>query len=247
VLQIVSADLHIHTCLSPCADLGMTPIKIVRHAVAAGLSIIAITDHNSAENVTSVTAAARGTGLYVIPGIEITTSEEVHIVGLFESCRAALSVQDIVFDHLMQGENDEKLFGLQIIANEHDEVEGFDKRLLIGSSSLDVSRTIDCIHGNNGIAIFSHIDREANSIIGQLGFIPADAPIDGIEISRHTGMEQARVRFREYEQYPFIRSSDSHELRDIGTATTEFLIEELNLNEIRMALKGESGRKIEKN
>jgi PHP family Zn ribbon phosphoesterase len=247
VLHIVSADLHIHTCLSPCADLGMTPIKIVRRAITAGLSIIAITDHNSAGNVSSVTAAARGTGLCVIPGIEITTSEEVHIVGLFESCEDALGVQGIVFDHLMPGENDEKLFGMQVIANEHDEVEGFENRLLIGSSSLGVNRTIECIHGNKGIAIFSHIDREANSIIGQLGFIPADAPIDGIEISKHTGMDQARVRFREYERYPFIRSSDSHELQDIGSATTEFLIEEVNFNEIRMALKEEHGRKIAKN
>ena len=244
MLQTVSADLHIHTCLSPCADLDMTPRNIVRQSIAMGLSIIAITDHNSAENVAAVTAAARGTGLRIIPGIEIATAEEVHLVGLFESCGAVLRMQDIVFEHLMPGENDEKLFGMQVIANERDEVEGFNKRLLIGSTSLDVNRTIDCIHRHDGIAIFSHIDREANSIIGQLGFIPPGIPVDGIEISRRTGMAEARLRFREYERYPFITASDSHDLQDIGRVSTKFLLAETSLSEIRMALAGTDGRKI---
>jgi len=225
----------------------MTPIKIVRQSITMGLSIIAITDHNSAENVAAVTAAARGTGLYVIPGIEITTAEEVHLLGLFESCQTALQMQDIVFEHLMPGENDEKLFGMQVIANEYDEVEGFNKRLLIGSTSLDVNRTIDCIHRHNGIAIFSHIDREVNSVIGQLGFIPAGMPIDGIEISRYTDIDRAHARFSEYERYPFITSSDSHELPDIGSASTKFLLAGLNFDEVRMALTGTDGRKIKEN
>lgn len=244
MLRAVSADLHIHTCLSPCASLDMTPIKIVRQAIDTGLSIIAVTDHNSAENVAAVTAAAKGSGLYVIPGIEISTAEEVHILGLFGTCNDAFDIQKIVFEHLMPGENDEKLFGLQIIANEFDEVEGFNNRLLVGSTTLDVNRVADLIHRHSGIAIFSHIDREANSIMSQLGFIPRDITFDGIEISRNMSVIQARIRFSEYENHPFIRSSDSHELHDIGSATTAFVIEELNFSEIRMALSGSGGRAI---
>ncbi|MBN2160162.1 MAG: PHP domain-containing protein [Spirochaetes bacterium] len=244
MLKTVSADLHIHTCLSPCASLDMTPRKIVGHAREAGLSIIAVTDHNSAENVPAVEGAAAGTGLYVIPGIEINTVEEVHVLGLFQSCRDALEMQNLVFGNLTPGENDENLFGLQVIANERDEVEGFNRRLLVGSTSLNVNRTVEWIHRYHGIAVFSHIDREVNSIIGQLGFIPGDIPIDGIEISRNLDSASARLRFSEYGRYPMITSSDSHELEDIGSARTMFTIEELNFSEIRMAFAGRDGRAI---
>jgi len=222
----------------------MTPIKIVRQAIKTGLSIIAVTDHNSAENVAAVNAAAKGSGVYVIPGIEISTAEEVHILGLFGTCNDTRDIQKTVFEHLMPGENDEKLFGPQVIANEFDEVEGFNNRLLIGSTTLDVNRVVDLIHRHCGIAIFSHIDREANSIIGQLGFIPPDITFEGIEISRNMSITQARIRFSEYGNYPFIRSSDSHELHDIGSAKTTFVIEELNFNEIHMALSGSGDRAI---
>ncbi|TFH39268.1 MAG: histidinol-phosphatase [Chrysiogenales bacterium] len=225
----------------------MTPRKIVRRALDAVLSIIALTDHNSAQNVTAVRAASAGTPLYVVPGIEITTSEEVHVVGLFESCRAALDMQDLVFDHLMAGTNDENLFGLQVIANENDEVEGFNTRLLIGSTSLNVNRTVEAIHRRNGLAIFAHVDREANSILGQLGFIPDDIRIDCLEISRNVSIDEARARYGEYGGYPMIRSSDSHELKDIGTAATAFIVERLDFEEIGMALTGADGRGISHN
>lgn len=244
MLRTLLADLHIHSCLSPCAGLGMTPKKIVLRSLEAGLSIIAVTDHNSAENVPAVIAAASGTGLLVVPGMEISTVEEVHILGLFESCASAMEMQQLVFDHLMPGTNDENLFGLQVIANENDEVEGFNTRLLIGSTTLDVSRTVESIHRLNGIAVFSHIDRESYSILSQLGFIPAGIGINGIEISKKTSMEEARRRFGDCADYPMIRSSDAHEVEDIGTAATAFVLERPSFAEIGMALAGSQGRCI---
>ncbi len=244
-MRIVSADLHIHTCLSPCATLDMTPRKIVEQAQKKNVEIIAITDHNSAENAGSVMAAAQDTELYVIPGIEVTTSEEAHIVGLFENTLDALSMQTLVYDHLQPGENDDDLFGMQVIANAFDEVEGMNRRLLIGATNLGLSEVIDAIHKLNGLAVAAHIDRQAFSIISQLGFIPEGVDLDALEISRRMTLTQARTRFKEYERFAFITSSDAHDIPEVGISPTNFLMTGLDMAELRLALKGTGGRKIE--
>jgi len=244
-LRIVSADLHIHTCLSPCATLDMTPRKIVEQAQKKNLEIIAITDHNSAENVGSVMAAAQNTELCVIPGIEVTTSEEAHIVGLFENPLDALSMQTLVYNHLQPGKNDDDLFGMQVIANAFDEVEGMNRRLLIGATNLGLSEVIDAIHKLNGLAVAAHIDRQTFSIISQLGFIPGDLDLDAVEISRRMTLTQARARFKEYEGFAFITSSDAHDIQEVGICPTNFLMAGPDMAELRLALKGTGGRKIE--
>ena len=128
--RLVKIDLHIHTCLSPCATLDMTPLKIVAEACRKGIEVIAVTDHNSVENARAVMKSARNCDLTVIPGIEVTTSEEVHIVGLFEEMLQAYEMQSLVYENLQEGMNDEDLFGLQVVANEFDEVERMNSRLL---------------------------------------------------------------------------------------------------------------------
>ena len=244
-MRIVSADLHIHTCLSPCATLDMTPRKIVEQAQKRHLEIIAITDHNSAENAGSVMAAAQNTGLCVIPGIEVTTSEEVHVVGLFENPLDALSMQTLVYDHLQPGENDDDLFGMQVISNAFDEVEGINRRLLIGATNLGLNEVIDAIHKLNGLAVAAHIDRQAFSIISQLGFIPEGMALDAGEISRRMTLTQARTLFKEYERFAFITSSDAHDIPEVGISPTNFLMAAPEMAELRLALKGTGGRKIE--
>ncbi|MBI5188431.1 MAG: PHP domain-containing protein, partial [Nitrospirae bacterium] len=168
------ADLHIHTCLSPCADLLITPYRIVEKAASLGLNIIAICDHNSAENVEVAKRVAKEKGINAISGIEITSSEEVHILGLFGDIEDALKMQDIVYENLQLGENDEEVFGMQVIVNEKDEVLDFNKRLLIGATRLSVNKIVETIHSLGGLAIAAHIDREGFGIIGQLGFIPPE-------------------------------------------------------------------------
>ena len=244
-MRIVFADLHIHTCLSPCATLDMTPRKIVEQAQKKHLDIIAITDHNSAENAGSVIAAAQDTELCVIPGIEVTTSEEAHIVGLFENPLDALSMQTLVYGHLQPGENDDNLFGMQVIANAFDEVEGMNSRLLIGSTNLGLSEVIDAIHKLNGLAVAAHIDRQAFSIISQLGFIPEGLDLDAVEISKRMTLKKGRTFFKDLEGFAFITSSDAHDIEDIGSSPTGFQIAGPEIAELRLALKGEKGRKIE--
>lgn len=244
MLRVVAADLHIHTCLSPCGDLDMTPTKIVRQALEKKLSIIAITDHNSAENTPAMIAAARETDLFVVPGIEVTTSEEAHIVGLFEGVEGALAMQAIVYDNLQPGENDEDVFGIQVVANECDEVENINKRLLIGATALSVVEVVEAIHHRQGLAIAAHIDRESFSVVGQLGFIPQDLDLDAIEISRHMTLSEARARFKEYERLPFITTSDAHFPDEIGGSWTRFQVARPDMAELRLALAGREGRKV---
>ncbi len=244
LLRVLEADLHIHTCLSPCGDLDMTPTKIVRQALKKNLAIIAVTDHNSAENTSAVIAAARDTDLFVVPGIEVTTSEEAHIVALFDKVESALSMQALIYDSLQAGENDENVFGTQVVANEFDEVENINNRLLIGATGISAARIVKEIHNRQGLAIAAHIDRESYSLVGQLGFIPQDLDLDAIEISRHMTLSDARARFKEYEGFPFITSSDAHFPDDIGACSTSFQVARPDMEEVKMALACREGRKV---
>lgn len=243
-LQVITADLHIHTCLSPCATLDMTPMKIVREARAKHLAMIAITDHNSAENAGAVIKAARDTGVVVIPGIEVTTYEETHLLGLFEGIDGALSMQALVYGRLQPGENDEDLFGLQVISNEMDEVEGISKRLLIGATDLRLHEAVGEIHLRGGLAVAAHIDRERFSVVSQLGFIPHNLALDAVEISRATerGLDPAHVEGGA--GLPVITASDAHSVEEIGAHPVRFRLGRPDLGELRLALAGAEGRGI---
>lgn len=243
MLKPFKADLHIHSCLSPCADLNMSPIKIIHKAMMEKIEIIGICDHNSSENVVAFTKAAETKNIKVLPGMEVTSKEEVHILALFEKAESALKLQEIIYENL-SGENDEEAFGTQVVANELDEVEGFNNKLLIGATELSVEDVVDFIHSFNGLAIASHVDREGFSIIGQLGFIPENLKLDALEISPKLSNIEARKIFNQYESFPFIFSSDAHKLEEIGKGVTSFLLKEPTLLEIKKALKSEEGRKV---
>lgn len=170
MLKTFNCDFHIHTCLSPCADLDMHPQALVGKILEAKLDVVAICDHNSSENVPFVMNAARGKNLNVLAGMEVTTSEEVHILAIFDSLYNLARLQDLIYQHL-SGENDEDRFGVQAIVNEIGEVEGLNNKLLIGATDLSLDKLISLIHGFGGLAIAAHIDRESFSVLSQLGFI----------------------------------------------------------------------------
>lgn len=222
----------------------MSPRRVVKAALARNLDMIAICDHNSAENVRATINAARDTNLTVLAGMEITSSEEAHVIGLFEDANTALVMQELVYQNLTPGENKEKLFGEQIIANEFDEVEGYNRRLLIGATSLSVGDVVKEIHGLDGLAIASHVDREAYSIVGQLGFIPSDLGVDALEISPSTRSAEAVKRIPEIEKFSVISSSDAHNLDEIGKVVARFMIEAPTIEELSKAFKGKEGRSI---
>ncbi|MDD5722509.1 MAG: PHP domain-containing protein [Syntrophales bacterium] len=236
-------DLHVHTCLSPCADLDMYPSALVESAAAKGLDVIGICDHNASENVRYVIEASRGKPVHVFPGMEISSREEAHVIALFENIDKLLKVQEVVYAAL-SGSNREEIFGCQAVVNASDEVEGFNDRLLIGSADLSLREIVEAVHAAGGIAIAAHIDRESFSVLGQLGFIPPDIRFDALEISRRMGLGEARKRYPDLGGYPFIESSDAHFIRDIGEGVTRICMKEPSLSELKMALEGREGRYV---
>jgi hypothetical protein len=236
-------DAHLHTCLSPCAELDMHPSALVEAAVRAGLDAVAVCDHNSAENAGAVGRAGRAAGLAVIPGMEITSAEEVHILGLMPDMEAALALQWRVY-RALPGRNDERAFGMQVIANEQAEVLGFNEHLLAGATTLEVDRVVDEIHSAGGLAVASHVDREGFGIIGQLGMIPPGLPLDALEISWRTPLPEARERFVPRDEFPLVCSSDAHEPKEVGRGATWAFVQEPTVAELGLAFRGQGGRRI---
>ncbi len=242
-MRVIRADLHIHTCLSPCGELEMYPSRIVEEAIRKKIDLIAICDHNSTENVSAVVEASQDTNMTVIPGIEITSKEEVHIIGLFDSLEDAVEIQDLVYSQL-EGKNDERIFGKQIIVDAKGNILNFNEKLLIGATNLSIENIVKAIHNQNGLAIAAHIDREGFGIIGQLGFIPPGLDLDALEVSSKISMNNVRRTFLEYEEFSFLQSSDAHRLDDIGNGSTSLSMESASFDDLKMALNEEQGRRI---
>lgn len=244
MLRAFRCDLHVHTCLSPCADLEMYPRAVVDKALAEKLDIIAICDHNASENTQYVMRSAEGKPLTVLPGMEITSSEEVHLLALFDTLDGLKKIQDIIYGHL-SGMNREEIFGCQAIVNDLDEVEGFNDRFLLGATKLSLPEIVDQIHGFGGLVIASHIDRESFSLISQLGFIDPEIHLDALEVTHHIGMKEARLRYPELSDYPFIESSDAHFIDDIGHGAITIFLERGTISELKMAFRKQGGRYIQ--
>jgi len=244
MLRAYRCDLHVHTCLSPCADLEMSPRAVVEKSIAERLDIIAICDHNASENMQFILRSAEGKSLTILPGIEITSSEEVHLLALFDTLDDLKKIQDIIYDHL-SGTNREEVFGCQAIVNDLDEVEGFNDKFLLGATKLPLLEIIHLIHNFGGLAIASHIDRESFSVISQLGFIDPDIPLDALEVTRQTGIRGARKKYPELARFPFIESSDAHFIKDIGQGTTTMFLERGTISELRMAFEHRGRRYIQ--
>ncbi len=241
MFRLFKADLHIHTCLSPCTELDMSPKEILFTAKKKGIDILGICDHNSTENSLAMVNAAEKMNINVIPGIEVTSQEEVHVLALFDDIENALKLQDYVYRNL-PGENDEEAFGRQIVVNEKEEVLGLNNKLLIGATTIPLEEVLQLIHSFDGVTIASHIDRESFSIIGQLGFIPENLELDALEISPHMTYTEAKKKYKDH--YPIISSSDAHFPDDIGKVHTSFLLKDGTLAEIKKALKNKDGRKL---
>jgi PHP family Zn ribbon phosphoesterase len=243
MLKVFNCDLHIHTCLSPCAELDMHPQALVEKAITAHLDVLAICDHNASENVPFVIRAARGKDLKILSGMEITSSEEVHILAIFDSLIDLSNLQETVYQHLA-GKNDEERFGVQAIVNEKGEVEGLSDKLLIGATDIPLNDLLNLVHEQNGLTIASHIDRESFSVISQLGFIDKSFNFDALEVTPLTGLRQARETYSDLNNYSFITSSDAHYLKDIGTAMTKIIMEKPTLEELKMAFARQNGRRV---
>ncbi|MBQ3573063.1 MAG: PHP domain-containing protein [Clostridia bacterium] len=204
-------DLHIHSALSPCGDNDMTPNNIVNMAYIKGLDIIAVTDHNSCGNVRAVQRAAEGK-LMVIPGMEIETSEEVHILGLFPCIEAAEEMESIIKGCSPPIKNRPEIFGNQYYMDENDEIVGEEENLLVTATGLDIYAAVENILRLGGVPVAAHIDRTSYSVLSNLGFIPPDLKIGTVEITS----ANRDAMLGEYKDYVVLTSSDAHYLGDIS-------------------------------
>lgn len=216
-------DLHIHSCLSPCADELMTPNNIVNMAKLKGLDMIAVSDHNSALNLPAVFEVARGAGLSVIPAIELNTAEEVHLLAYFRRLEDALEFSDEIYAYLPDIPNYPDIFGRQQVMDADDNiVREENERLYISALTLGIDRLTQMIHEIGGVAVPAHINRPSSGILDALGFIPPDSDYDAIEVVDafplpNTGLPHVR-RFK---------SSDAHYIGDILEPSVYVDVEEL--------------------
>lgn len=204
-------DFHIHSALSPCADEDMTPNNIVNMARLKGLSMIAVTDHNSCGNLRAVMQVAANDPL-VLPGIEIETAEEVHILGYFPSLEQAEAMETVVKEHLPFIPNRPEIFGRQLYMDADDTVTGEEEGLLVTATTLGVADVFSMVQNLGGVAVPAHIDRGSYSILSNLGFLPPELAIRTVEI---TAKNRARLEER-YKSLTILTSSDAHYLGDIA-------------------------------
>lgn len=222
-------DLHIHSCLSPCANLEMSPSEIVTRAVAAGIDGIALTDHQSARNTPAIAECARRAGLKCLFGMEVQTAEEVHTVALFETTEQALALTDWVYAAMPKRVNDPETFGDQPVVTWDDDIVEMEWRILAMGCRRTIPETAAKVHELDGLYIAAHIDRPNFSVISALGAIPEPPPttncqqpttkyFDAVELSR-TADES--LWLPKAAGYAVTRSSDAHNLDDVVRVWTE--------------------------
>lgn len=211
----LSYDFHIHSCLSPCGDDDMTPGNIVGMAALKGLDVIALTDHNSCKNCPAFLRFAEEFGILAIPGMEINTSEEVHAVCLFPTLEQAMAFDSYVYKRLMPFPNNEEIFGKQQIYNEEDECVGTESLLLINSVDISFDELWELVRSYGGVMIPAHIDKNANSLISNLGFVPPDSKFRTAELKDLRRLHEVKKGNPYLDTCRIISDSDAHYLEDI--------------------------------
>ena len=219
----LSYDLHIHSCLSPCGDEDMLPSNIVGMAALKELDVIAVTDHNSCGNCPAVMKLAEAYGVTAIPGMELTTEEEVHVVCLFPELDNAMEFDKYVHQCMMPFPNDEEVFGRQLFVDEDDNIIAKEPYLLINATSIDFESVHGLVTKYGGIMIPAHVDKSSTSLLSNLGFIPPDSKFTCAEV-KHIGFMDKLLEANPYlKKCNIIHDSDAHYLEHIHEP--EFFIE----------------------
>ncbi len=235
------AELHVHTVLSPCAEVEMIPPLIIQTAIEEGIKLIAITDHNSTANIPAMLDAAVNTSVSILPGMELQTREDVHLLCIFDKPRLAFAFQHIIEPLLPPTQNDPEHFGEQFIVDATGDYIRTENRLLLTSADISLDNAVLEVHKLGGLAIPAHVDRKAFGLLTMLGFFPPDIRFDAVEISRFTTPEQIVIQHPKISNYPIIQSGDVHRLNEfIGKCY--FDIQEPSLEELRMALNNMNRR-----
>lgn len=242
-MKTYQAELHLHTVLSPCAGVEMIPPLIVQAALEREINLIAITDHNASENAGSVIEAAQGSPLTVLPGMELQTEEEVHVLCLFDTLEQLAALQELVDWKLPSLKNNVEFFGEQFIVDSTGEFLRRKEQLLITSTQLSFEEAYHAVTDLGGLFIPAHVNRQAYGLIDHLGFVPPDLDVVALEISRHITPQEAATKYPQIKNYPLIQSGDVHYLNDF-LGVNQFTLEEPTIAEINLALMAQNGRKF---
>ena len=222
-------DLHIHSCLSPCANLEMSPGEIVKRAVDAGMGGIALTDHQSARNTPAIAECARRAGLKCLYGLEVCTAEEVHTIALFDTTEQALAMTEWVYAAMPKRVNDPDVFGDQPVVTWDDDIVDMEWRILALGCRKMIPETAEKCHELGGVYIAAHIDRPNFSVYSQLGAIP-EGCFDAVEFSRTA---DEAIWMPKAEGYAVLRSSDAHNLDDVAKVWTEVGLDDLSVDGLK--------------
>ncbi|NWG06743.1 MAG: PHP domain-containing protein [Chloroflexi bacterium] len=240
-MPIYRAELHVHTVLSPCAGVEMIPPVIVEEALKHGINLIAITDHNSTANGGAVMEAALGTGLTVLPGMELQTQEEVHVLCLFDGLEQAQAWQRTVDSKFPDLLNDEEKIGEQYIVDATGCFIRKEERMLISNIAISLEEAVELVNRLGGIVIPAHVERRAYGLLGVLGF--ASPIFEALEVSHHVTIAEASRLFPDIEKFPVLQNGDVHS-RDGFLGLMEFEMQAPTVAEIRRAIRGVGERRM---
>lgn len=237
-MKPVYYDLHLHSCLSPCGDNDMTPNNLLNMSLLKELDLIALTDHNSCKNCPALLEAAKGTGIWVIPGMELTTAEEIHMVCLFPKLENAMEFDQYVYEQLADLANDPAIFGDQLILDAQDEPVGTVEKLLVNATSIEISQLPELVKQYEGICYPAHIDRSSYSVLSNLGFLPPECGFTTLEVAKPEAFfaNEANQGYRE--SYQILTSSDAHYLEQISEREHCIHLESLDFEGLRQRLEG---------
>lgn len=241
-MKTYRADLHIHTLLSPCGDLEMSPVVIVQHAKAQLLDMIGITDHNTTRHCRLTRKIAEREGIAVLCGAEVTTREEVHCLAYFGTDEALDAFQQFLDEALPTIPNDPKRFGDQVVIDEDEVIIEELPYLLSNALNAGIDEVEARVHELDGIFIPAHVDRARYSLISQLGFIPPALNCDAMEISRTTNPSAFALQHKLAQDLPLVKNSDAHFASDIGRASTLYTLSMPTFSEVKLALHHQNGR-----
>ena len=209
-------DFHIHSCLSPCGDDEMTPANLVGMAKVKGLDVIALTDHNSCRNCPAAMHHGEQYGITVIPGMELNTAEEVHVICLFPDLPSALSFDAYVYERLFPIKNKAHIFGKQHILDNNDQTVGCVENLLINATDISFDDSFSLVESFGGVAFPAHIDKESTSLLANLGFIPPDSIFKSAEIKNKDELQALQQSHPYLLDCNILFNSDAHYLEDIN-------------------------------
>lgn len=243
-MNTYTGDLHIHSVLSPCGQLEMSPANIIEAARHRELNVIGLADHNSTLNAVVTRNLGAEEGILVLMGAEVATREEVHCLTFFEDEERLLLFQQYLEQHYSPIPNRPDIFGHQCVVDAEENILDEVEYYLVAGISQTVQQVAGYVRSLDGLFIPAHINRPSMSLISQLGFIPEGLTADAWEAYRYSRPGVLQEEHPPLRGKTIIRSSDAHSLDQVGAVTTNYHMKELSFNEIRMTLAGTGGRSV---